>query len=82
METPHLDKEIEWLEWAKNGTNWNSEREKQLDEYKAIKQALRIPHVAGRSEQLGCDKCGYPMFYHKPDNIMYCHGCENTKPVN
>ena len=60
METPHLDKEIEWLEWAKKGTNWNSEREKQLAEYKAIKQVLRIHDVVGRSEQLVCDN-------HKPD---------------
>lgn len=52
METPKLDKEIEWLEWAKNGTNWNEEREKQLAEYKAIKQALRIHDVVGRSELL------------------------------
>ena len=41
-----------------------------------------IPAVVGRSEQLVCDKCGYPMFYHKPDDIMYCHGCNNTKPAN
>lgn len=52
METPHLDKEIEWLEWAKNGTNWNSDREKQLAEYKGIKQVLRIHDVVGRSELL------------------------------
>ena len=41
-----------------------------------------IPAVVGQSEQLVCDKCGYPMFYHKPDDIMYCHGCSNTKPAN
>ena len=38
-----------------------------------------IPAVVGRSEQLVCDKCGYPMFYHKSDNKIYCHGCENIK---
>ena len=48
----------------------------------AVSEALTIPVVVGRSEQLVCDKCGYPMFYHKPDDIMYCHGCNNTKPAN
>ena len=43
---------------------------------------LSIGVVVRRSEQLVCDKCGYPMFYHKPDDIMYCHGCDNTKPAN
>jgi len=43
---------------------------------------FRLGTVVGRSEQLVCDKCGYPMFYHKPDDIMYCHGCSNTKPAN
>lgn len=43
---------------------------------------LRIHGVVGRSEQLVCDECGYPMFYHKPDDIMYCHGCNNTKSAN
>ena len=51
------------------------------DTIKAVKNCS-IPAVVGRSEQLVCDKCGYPMFYHKPDNIMYCHGCNNTKPAN
>ena len=45
-------------------------------------EALPIDRVVGRSEQLVCDKCGYPMFYHKPDDIMYCHGCNNTKSAN
>lgn len=47
----------------------NEEREK----------VLRLSSVVGRSEQVVCDKCGYPMFYHKPDNKLHCHGCENTK---
>lgn len=45
-------------------------------------KVLALFDVVGRSEQLVCDKCGYPMFYHKPDDIMYCHGCNNTKPAN
>lgn len=49
-------------------------------EMKVKKLSLGV--VAGRSEQLVCDKCGYPMFYHKPDDIIYCHGCDNTKPAN
>ena len=56
--------------------------EKELNELIEREVALRIHDVVGRSEQLVCDKCGYPMFYHKPDNIMYCHGCNNTKPAN
>ena len=51
------------------------------DTIKAVKNCS-IPAVVVRSEQLVCDKCGYPMFYHKPDDIMYCHGCDNTKPAN
>jgi hypothetical protein len=42
-------------------------------------EALRQSCVGGRSEQLVCDECGYPMFYHKPDNKIHCHGCENIK---
>ena len=49
---------------------------------KCAEEILLLFSVVGRSEQLVCDKCGYPMFYHKPDDIMYCHGCNNTKPAN
>ena len=55
------------------------------DDIDALMTAVKncsIPAVVGQSEQLVCDKCGYPMFYHKPDDIMYCHGCNNTKPAN
>ena len=54
---------------------------KELNELIEREISLRI-HDVGQSEQLVCDKCGYPMFYHKPDDIMYCHGCNNTKHAN
>lgn len=28
-----------------------------------------------------CKECGYPMFYFKPDDMMYCHGCNNAQPT-
>ena len=43
---------------------------------------LRLGVVVEQSEQLVCDECGYGMFYYKPDDIICCHGCNNTKPAN
>jgi len=48
MKTPYLDQEIEWLEKFKNGANWNAIQQKQLAEYKSIKQSLSQPTVISR----------------------------------
>ena len=69
--------------WGRdNGSNRSEKNFNDLLQTEAISKALRIHDVVGQSEQLVCDKCGYPMFYHKPEDIMYCHGCNNTKPAN
>ena len=69
------------IEMHEDKLNGKEFEELAMDALRQVKN-LNIPCVVGRSEQLVCDKCGYPMFYHKPDDIMYCHGCNNTKPAN
>jgi hypothetical protein len=59
-----------------------SEMNEVIFEAQKLVKKLSLGVVMQQSEQLFCDKCGYPMFYHKPDDIMYCHGCNNTKPAN
>jgi len=44
-----------------------------------IKDLNNLSLQSSEGKNVVCDKCGYPMFYHKPDDIMCCHGCNNKK---
>jgi hypothetical protein len=79
----NIKKRVGLREKFKNetGDNWeNSQGEPDIDYVLWLESKLfAIPDVVGQSEQLVCDECGYPIFYHKPDSKMHCHGCSNTK---
>jgi hypothetical protein len=68
-----------WDDYYKDGDLGSKEI---IDIIETDIKALTIPTVVEQSEQLVCDKCGYGMFYYKPDDIICCHGCNNTKPAN
>jgi hypothetical protein len=58
METPNLDNLINDLETYDRMDMLSDNGRNQLNEYRKIKQALRIHDVVGRSGQLFC-KCGF-----------------------
>lgn len=80
METPHLDKEIEFIE----NTHWkfakNEVWQSKLVEYKAIKQALRIHDVVGQSEQFSCPlpeaRCDRHKINDEEGRWEFCNTCE------
>jgi hypothetical protein len=75
METPNLDNLINDLETYDRMDMLSDNGRNQLNEYRKIKQALRIHDVVGRSEQLPCGDCK-PMEY-DVEGIRYfkCRKC-------
>jgi hypothetical protein len=77
METPYLDKEIEYLEQLKKAGEISFYSSKKLEEYKEAKKQLSLCSVVGLSEQLcdglhstdfngKCFKCGEQVFVREP----------------
>ena len=54
MKTEHLDNEIERLILMESTKDLSEYGQDMLNEFRAIKQALTIPVVVGRSEQFKC----------------------------
>ena len=77
MTTPNLDREINIYEIHKKQGYLTKDGENYLAEFKAIKQALTIPDVVGRSEQLVC-VCGNPS-HCTEGNTENCWDC--SKPI-
>jgi hypothetical protein len=70
METPYLDAAIKRHEKALEINMLSDGGKEALNEFKAIKQALRIHGIVGRSEQLVCDVC------ESTDDVQtYCGKC-------
>lgn len=73
METPYLEKEIQYLESIKKSGEISFYSSKKLEEYKEAKKQLSLCSVLGQSEQLceglhatdfngKCFKCGEQVF--------------------
>jgi len=74
MKTEHLDNEIERLILMERTKDLSEYGQDMLNEFRAIKQALTIPVVVGRSEQLFCRDCKYNKCKSYGDQ-MYCRDC-------
>jgi hypothetical protein len=76
METPNLDNLINDLETYDRMDMLSDNGRNQLNEYRSIKQALRIHDVVGRSEQLVCS-CDNPNgFKEMEEGKETCSQCQ------
>ena len=76
MKTPNLDSVINDLKAYDRNNMLSDNGRNQLNEYEAIKRALSLHDVVGRSEQLVCD-----YKYHNRDITTNgeCTKCESHK---
>jgi hypothetical protein len=76
METPNLDNLINDLETYDRMDMLSDNGRNQLNEYRSIKQALRIHDVVGRSEQFICS-CDNPNgFKEMEEGKETCSQCQ------
>ena len=75
MKTPNLDSVINDLKAYDRNNMLSDNGRNQLNEYEAIKRALSLHDVVGRSEQLVCDHQWKSRFSEKRGSWRLCTKC-------
>ena len=73
-------KKMEEMGWGNEPEDFHLEYYENIIE--CTKQALTIPAVVGRSEQLVCDVCEEPVKVNKAGNLIICNECGYIKEAN